>query len=116
MPSGELVGIQVADGGTIVGNYSNGLSLNIVDIPLVSFNAEDGLKRLDGGAFEATSESGQAILDATGVIVGQALENSNTDIADEFSKLIVTQQAYSANSRIISSADEMLQEALNMVR
>lgn len=116
MPSGELVGIQVADGGTIVGNYSNGLSLNIVDIPLVSFNAEDGLNRLDGGAFEATSESGQAILDATGTIVGQALENSNTDIADEFSKLIVTQQAYSANSRIITSADEMLQEALNMVR
>ncbi|MEP0519346.1 MAG: flagellar hook-basal body complex protein [Hyphomicrobiales bacterium] len=116
MPSGELVGIQIADGGTVVGNYSNGLSLNIVEIPLVSFNAEDGLKRLDGGGFEATSESGQAILDATGTIVGQSLENSNTDIADEFSKLIVTQQAYSANSRIITSADEMLQEALNMVR
>lgn len=114
--SGELTGIEVADGGTIVGNYSNGLSLNIVDIPLVSFNADEGLNRLDGGAFEATSESGQAILDATGSIVGQALENSNTDIADEFSKLIVTQQAYSANSRIITSADEMLQEALNMVR
>jgi len=116
LASGELVGVQVADGGTIVANYSNGLSLNIVDIPLVSFNADNGLLRLDGGAFEATSESGQAILDSTGAIVGQSIENSNTDIADEFSKLIVTQQAYSANSRIVSTADEMLQEALNMVR
>lgn len=116
LASGELVGVQVADGGTIVANYSNGLSLNIVDIPLVSFNADNGLLRLDGGAFEATSESGQAILDASGSIVGQSVENSNTDIADEFSKLIVTQQAYSANSRIVSTADEMLQEALNMVR
>lgn len=116
LSSGELVGVQVADGGTIVANYSNGLSLNIVDIPLVSFNADNGLVRLDGGAYEATSESGQAILDSTGAIVGQSIENSNTDIADEFSKLIVTQQAYSANSRIVSTADEMLQEALNMVR
>ena len=111
LSSGELVGVQVADGGTIVANYSNGLSLNIVDIPLVSFNADNGLLRLDGGAFEATSESGQAILGSTGSIVGQSVENSNTDIADEFSKLIVTQQAYSANSRIVSTADEMLQEA-----
>ena len=87
-----------------------------MDIPLVSFNADNGLLRLDGGAFEATSESGQAILGSTGSIVGQSVENSNTDIADEFSKLIVTQQAYSANSRIVSTADEMLQEALNMVR
>lgn len=116
LSSGELVGVQVADGGTIVANYSNGLSLNIVDIPLVSFNADNGLLRLDGGAFEASSESGQAILGSTGTIVGQSVENSNTDIADEFSKLIVTQQAYSANSRIVSTADEMLQEALNMVR
>ncbi len=116
MPSGELIGIQISDGGRIVGNYSNGLSLDIYEIPLVSFNADDGLKRIDGGAYEATSQSGQAVTDANGSIVGQALENSNTDIADEFSKLIVTQQAYSANSRIISTSDEMLQEALNMVR
>ncbi|MBL4645638.1 MAG: flagellar hook-basal body complex protein, partial [Rhizobiales bacterium] len=116
MPSGELIGIQISDGGRIVGNYSNGLSLDIYEIPLVSFNADDGLKRIDGGAYEATSQSGQAVTGANGSIVGQALENSNTDIADEFSKLIVTQQAYSANSRIISTSDEMLQEALNMVR
>ena len=49
-------------------------------------------------------------------IIGGALEASNTDISDEFTKLIVTQQAYSAGTRIVSTADEMLKEALNMIR
>ena len=49
-------------------------------------------------------------------MVGSALEGSNTDIADEFTKLIVTQQAYAAGTRIITSGDEMIQEALNMIR
>ena len=56
-----------------------------------------GLPRLDG-AFEATDESGQALFGKSGTIVGSSLESSNTDIADEFTKLIVTQQAYSANT------------------
>ena len=57
---------------------------------------------IDGGAFEVTDESGPAIYGAPGKIVGSSLEGSNTDIADEFTKLIVTQQAYSANTRVIS--------------
>jgi flagellar hook protein FlgE len=65
----------------------------------------------------ATSESGEPIFDLGGSgIIGGALEASNTDISDEFTKLIITQQAYSASTRIVSTADEMLQEALNMVR
>ncbi|MDN3719945.1 flagellar basal body rod C-terminal domain-containing protein [Roseibium salinum] len=57
-----------------------------------------------------------ADLTGGGQILAKKLELSNADIADEFSKLIVTQQAYSANSRIVTSADEMLDSALNMVR
>jgi flagellar hook protein FlgE len=49
-------------------------------------------------------------------VQGGALEGSNTDIADEFTKLIVTQQAYTANTRVVSTSDEMLREALNMIR
>jgi flagellar hook protein FlgE len=55
------------------------------------------LKRIDGGAFVATDESGPPTYNAPGQIVGSSLEGSNTDIADEFTELIVTQQAYSAN-------------------
>jgi flagellar hook protein FlgE len=114
--AGEVVRIQISDGGRITAFYSNGQMADIAEIPTVYFNADNMLKRLDGGAFATTFESGPPIPGAPGSIVGQALEGSNTDIADEFTKLIITQQAYSANTRIVSTADEMLQEALNMIR
>lgn len=114
--AGELQSIAVSDKGRIVASYSNGRAIDIAEIPLASFLGDNQLKRLDGGAFEATSESGPAIYGASGQIVGKSLEGSNTDIADEFTKLIVTQQAYAANTRIVTTADQMLQETINMVR
>ena len=114
--AGELQSIAVNDKGRIVASYSNGRSIDIAEIPLASFLGDNQLKRLDGGAFEATSESGPAIYGASGQIVGKSLEGSNTDIADEFTKLIVTQQAYAANTRIVTTADQMLQETINMIR
>ena len=69
-----------------------------------------------GGAFQATDESGPATYNAPGKIVGSSLEGSNTDIADEFTKLIVTQQAYSANTRVITTSNQMVQDLLNMLR
>jgi flagellar hook protein FlgE len=114
--AGELQSIAVSDKGRIVASYSNGRAIEIAEIPLASFLGDNQLKRLDGGAFEATSESGPAIFGASGQIVGKSLEGSNTDIADEFTKLIVTQQAYAANTRIVTTADQMLQETINMIR
>ncbi|MCC2111259.1 MAG: flagellar hook-basal body complex protein [Hyphomicrobiales bacterium] len=115
-PAGELVGVSVSDTGRVVATYTNNQQVEIAEVVLASFNADNKLRKLDGGAFAATSESGTAILGANGSIIGSALEASNVDIADEFTKLIITQQAYAANTRIVTSADEMLQEALNMVR
>jgi flagellar hook protein FlgE len=115
-PAGELQTISVNEKGRIIASYSNGRTLEMAEIVLASFNADNALKRLDGGAFEATSESGPAQYGASGKIIGKALEGSNTDIADEFTKLIVTQQAYAANTRIVTTSDQMLQETLNMVR
>jgi flagellar hook protein FlgE len=114
--AGEVVRVQIGDGGRITAFYSNGQMADIAEIPTVYFNADNMLKRLDGGAFATTFESGPPVPGAPATIIGSSLEGSNTDIADEFTKLIVTQQAYSANTRIVSTADEMLQEALNMVR
>ena len=114
--SGELENIAVSAGGRIVGNYTNGEQLELYEISLASFNADSMLAKLDGGAFAETSESGAAILGSQGSIVAGTLEGSNADIADEFSKLIVTQQAYSAGTRIVTTADEMMQEAINMIR
>jgi flagellar hook protein FlgE len=115
-PAGELQSISVNEKGRIIATYSNGRTLEMAEIVLASFNADNSLKRLDGGAFEATSESGAAQYGAPGKIIGKSLEGSNTDIADEFTKLIITQQAYAANTRIVTTSDSMLQETLNMVR
>jgi flagellar hook protein FlgE len=115
-PAGELQQVSVSDKGRVVGSYSNGRTIDLAEITLANFNGANYLKRIDGGAFEVTDESGPAIYGAPGKIVGSSLEGSNTDIADEFTKLIVTQQAYSANTRVISSANQMVQDLLNMIR
>lgn len=115
--AGEFVSVAINDNGRVVASYSNGERIDMAQVITAEFNAINKLKRLDGGVFSSTSESGEAILDLSGSgIIGGALEASNTDISDEFTKLIVTQQAYAAGTRIVSTADEMLQEALNMVR
>ncbi len=115
--AGEFVSVAINDSGRVVATYSNGERIDMAQVVTAEFNAGNKLKRLDGGVFSATSESGEAILDLSGSgVIGGALEASNTDISDEFTKLIVTQQAYAAGTRIVSTADEMLQEALNMIR
>jgi flagellar hook protein FlgE len=114
--AGELVDVAVTENGRVTASYTNGLNVDLAEITLASFNGDNGLAKVDGGAFRETIISGAPILGALGSVFGNALEGSNSDIADEFTKLIVTQQAYAANTRIISTADEMLTEALNMIR
>ena len=115
-PAGSLQSVSVSDKGRVVGTYSNGRTLDLADITLANFNGPNQLKRLDGGAFSATDDSGPPILGASGKIVGSSLEGSNVDIADEFTKLIVTQQAYSANTRVVTTSNQMVQDVLNMLR
>jgi flagellar hook protein FlgE len=115
-PAGNLQQVSVSDKGRLVGTYSNGRTIDLAEITLMNFTGANFLKRIDGGAFEATDESGPAIAGASGRIVASSLEGSNTDIADEFTKLIVTQQAYSANTRVITTSNQMVQDLLNMIR
>ncbi len=114
--AGEFVSVTINNDGRVVASYSNGQQVELAQVVTASFNAANSLKRQDGGIFAATSESGEAILSDSGGIVAASLESSNTDISEEFTKLIVTQQAYAAGTRIVSTSDSMLQEALNMLR
>jgi flagellar hook protein FlgE len=114
--AGQLQSIAVDNQGRIVGTYSNGRTVPLAEVTLANFNGQNQLKQLDGGAYEATADSGPPLQNATGKIVGSSLEASNTDIADEFSKLIVTQQAYSANTKIITTTTQMVQDLLNVIR
>lgn len=114
--AGQLQSVAVNNSGLVVGTFSNGQNIDLAAVTLSHFNGTNYLKALDGGAYEATDLSGVAILGASGTIAGSSLEGSNTDIADEFTKLIVTQQAYSANTKVITTANDMVQSLLNVLR
>ncbi|MEP7240266.1 MAG: flagellar hook-basal body complex protein [Devosia sp.] len=115
-PAGQYVSVAINDNGRVVVSYDNGQQVEIAQVVTADFNAANSLKRLDGGIFAATADSGEPILNVNGGVIGSSLESSNTDISEEFTKLIVTQQAYAAGTKIVSTADEMLQQALNMLR
>jgi flagellar hook protein FlgE len=114
--AGQLQSIAVNNNGLVVGTFSNGQNLDLAAVSLSHFNGTNYLKALDGAAYAVTNQSGVAIAGATGSISGSSLEGSNTDIADEFTKLIVTQQAYSANTKVITTANSMVQDLLNVLR
>ncbi|MEO6012960.1 MAG: flagellar hook-basal body complex protein [Devosia sp.] len=114
--AGQFVSVAINDNGRVVVSYDNNQQVETAQVVTADFNASNQLKRLDGGIFAATADSGEPILDTSGGIVGSSIESSNTDISEEFTKLIVTQQAYAAGTRIVSTANQMIQEALNMVR
>ncbi|KAI9871126.1 MAG: hypothetical protein M1823_008538, partial [Watsoniomyces obsoletus] len=86
-------------------------------VAIAQFNADNALRRTEGGAYEQTLESGLPVLGLNGAsVLGGNIEGSNTDIAEEFAKMIVTQQAYSANTRVISTSQQMLSDIINVVR
>jgi flagellar hook protein FlgE len=114
--AGQLQSVAISNSGLVIGTFSNGQNLDLASVTLSHFNGTNYLKSLDGGAYAATDQSGSAIIGASGTISGSSLEGSNTDIADEFTKLIVTQQAYSANTKVITTANSMVQDLLNVLR
>jgi flagellar hook protein FlgE len=114
--AGQLQSVAIGDSGKVVGTFSNGQNIDLALVTLSHFNGTNYLKAQDGGAYAVTDQSGPAILGASGKIAGSSLEGSNTDIADEFTKLIVTQQAYSANTKVITTANSMVQDLLNVLR
>ncbi len=115
--SGTLSKISVGSDGSISGSYSNGQTAKIAQVAVAHFANDDGLKRETGGAYSATSESGNPSIGLNGTkLTGGSVEQSNTDISDEFSKMIVTQQAYSANTKVMSTAQQMLQDVINIIR
>lgn len=121
VPPGELVGLILEGDGFVTAQFSNGRTRALYQVPLATFLNPNGLKADQGGAFSTTLESGLYNINAAnaggaGRIVSGALEASNVDLAGEFTNLITTQRAYSASSRIITTADEMLEELLRVKR
>lgn len=118
---GGFSGVSMQSNGNVVVNYDNGQSRVLAQIPVVTFSSPNSLKSQDGQAYTATKESGnprvnQAGSNGAGSLVTSALEGSNVDIASEFTKLIVAQRAYSANTKMVTTADDMLQQTIDMKR
>jgi flagellar hook protein FlgE len=113
--AGALQSLSVAKG-QIVGSFSNGQTVALADVTVATFNGQDSLQPLDGEAFASTPESGNPNFSGTGSVVGSSLEASNVDIATQFSQLIVAQQAYSANARVMTTANQMIQSLLQVIQ
>jgi flagellar hook protein FlgE len=116
LPTGDgtLQGVTVASNGNIEGSFSGGQTVALGNVSLSTFRGEGFLQQNPDSSFSPTAESGTAIAGASGTIVGGALESSNTDITDQFSTMIQTQQAYSANTKVITVSDQMLQTLTSM--
>lgn len=116
---GTLTGITFDEDGFVNAQYSNGLSSKAYQLAIGNFPNPDGLEAVTGNVYRVTDASGNANLGpantgGAGSVQGGELEASNVDIADEFSKMIVTQRAYTANTKVISTADQMTQDLLQL--
>lgn len=120
-PSGELVNIQIGLDGTITGVFSNGARQAMARVALSRFQNPAGLERAGGNTFAATSASGEAVAtwadQATGtVIYSGALEDSNVNVSAEFTDMIVAQRGFQASARVITTADELMDEVIRLRR
>ena len=120
VPPGSFSGVTTQANGNVVVNYNNGQTRTIAQIPVVTFNAPDALQSQNGQSFTATPSSGSPLAEAAssngaGNLVTGSVEGSNVDIATEFTGLIVAQQAYSSNAKVVTTADQMLQATLQMI-
>lgn len=116
-----LQSFSIDDTGNIIGTYDDGNSYLLGRVGLANFTNPDGLEKQGGNLYNQTANSGIAQVGAPsdegfGVIRSGFLEMSNVDLANEFTDMIVTSRAYQANSRAITTSDEMLQELLNLKR
>lgn len=120
-PAGDLSNLEIDDNGIVNAYYTNGKVLPRYRLVLAGFNNEEGLKRVGGNLFEATSSSGAPFYGnpgeaGLGTLRSGTLEMSNVDIAEEFTRMIITQRAFQANARVITTSDEMLQDVIALKR
>lgn len=118
---GGFTGVNIDEKGVVTAVFDNGEQRPIYQLPLAVFDNPNGLEAVTGNAYRQTDRSGVLVLQqadtgGTGEVASSALEASTVDLAEEFTKMITTQRAYSASARIITTADEMLEELIRIRR
>ncbi len=119
--SGDLAGVKIEADGTVSGSYSNGVNVPVAKLAIAKFRANEGLGKAGHNLWISSQASGPAALGIAGsggrgAIVAGALEGSNVDIAGQFVDLIAHQRSFQANSKTITTADQMLEEVVNLKR
>lgn len=119
--SGQLASIRIDSEGLVSGIFSNGQQRVLGQVGIAAFAAPDQLERMGGNLFQQTPSSGQPALGAAGAggrgsIASGSLEQSNVDLADQFVRLIAAQRAFQANSKTVTTADQLLAELIAMKR
>jgi flagellar hook protein FlgE len=118
---GELSGVTIDANGLVTANFDNGVSLAIYQIPVATFSNPNGLTHVSGTVYDENTNAGQVHVNlpgdgSSGTLVASALEGSTTDIASEFNKMIIAQQAYSAASQVITTTKGMFDTLIQAVR
>lgn len=118
---GQMESVSIDSSGTVAVKYSNGETVDIYKIPIVTFPNDDGLKAMTDNVYEQTEASGNYVLNVAGnngagTIDSGTLESSTVDTSTEFSNMIVAQQAYSAAAQIISTDKEMYQSLISVMQ
>ena len=121
LPSGTLSTLGVGDDGTIFGRFSNGAIRTLGRVVIANFTNPGGLVDSGGNLFQSGPNAGPAIIAnhgtlGSGLIVAGALELSNVDLGEEFTQMILTSTWYPASSRVIRTADELIQQLLVLGR
>ena len=119
--AGSLQQFQISPDGTVVGIFSNGQKLNMAQIALANFNNPGGLEKMGNSTYRSSTNSGIAQVGSPadggrGTLIGGSLEMSNVDLASEFTNLIIAQRGFQANSRVITTSDQLLEELVNIKR
>jgi flagellar hook protein FlgE len=117
---GNVVGVEVGEDGIVSAIFDNAQVRTIAKVAIATFPNADGLQAVNGNAYRVSSAAGQMLIKEPGIGAGyispSSLEASTVDLSAEFTALIMTQKAYSASSKIISTADQMLDELINIKR
>ena len=116
---GNLTSVQIDDQGFVTAIYDNGVTRNIAQVAVATFQNPDGLTSTSGDNYQVSNSSGTYNLKTpgeggAGAISPSTLEASTVDLSQQFAGLIVTQQAYAASSKILTTADQMLQQLINI--
>jgi flagellar hook protein FlgE len=119
--AGTISDINIDSSGQIVATFGAGKTVVVGQLAMANFNNPEGLQKLGGNAFGESAAAGIANIGVPGTggrgsLIGSSLEQSNVDIATEFTQMILAQRGYQANSKSITVGDELMQDTLNMKR